>query len=91
MNNELKLVSMYQVFKAVEYANDHPDKYLSGTTNWCAAVAFALNRQIIDTQPATAKVVLPERKHLGDPSPLSLVEGWNACLDEVAKLNGGQS
>ncbi|MEE4087486.1 hypothetical protein [Pseudomonas viridiflava] len=45
-------VSMAQVFKAVEYANDHPDRYLSGTTNWCAAVAFALNRQIIDAQPA---------------------------------------
>ena len=45
-------VSMAQVFKAVEYANEHPDRYLSGTTNWCAAVAFALNRQIIDAQPA---------------------------------------
>ncbi|WP_282372251.1 Lar family restriction alleviation protein [Pseudomonas sp. PS02290] len=32
-------------------------------------------------------VVLPERKHLGDPTPLSLVEGWNACLDAVEELN----
>lgn len=38
-------VSMAQVFKAVDYANSHPDKYLNGTTNWCAAVAFDLNRQ----------------------------------------------
>lgn len=38
-------VSMVQVFKAVDYANSHPDKYLNGTTNWCAAVAFDLNRQ----------------------------------------------
>ncbi|MEE5068596.1 Lar family restriction alleviation protein [Pseudomonas alliivorans] len=45
-------------------------------------------------RPATAKVVLPERMPTGnittphhDLSP-GVREGWNACLDEVAKLNG---
>lgn len=56
-------------------------------------------------QPATAKVVLPERttdtqscsdiaKRIGlygSVNVWQLGEIWNACLDEVAKLNGGQS
>ncbi|MEE4688787.1 hypothetical protein V2K77_01730 [Pseudomonas alliivorans] len=37
-------------------------------------------------QPATAKVVLPERMP-GISHTDSYEEGWNACLDEVAKLN----
>lgn len=48
-------------------------------------------------QPATAKVVLPARMPTGNIttpnhewSP-NVREGWNACLDEVAKLNGIQS
>lgn len=46
-------------------------------------------------QPATAKVVLPERKREATEDSDIMIdcqnEGWNACLDEVAKLNGGQS
>lgn len=38
-------VSLSQVLKAYEYASTHPDGYLRGTTNWCAAVAHALNAQ----------------------------------------------
>lgn len=38
-------------------------------------------------QPATAKLVLPERKP-DITGTDSSEEGWNACLDEVAKLNG---
>ncbi|MEE4332254.1 Lar family restriction alleviation protein [Pseudomonas alliivorans] len=45
-------------------------------------------------QPATAKVVLPERMPTGnittphhDLSP-GVREGWNACLYEVVRLNG---
>ncbi|NAP01988.1 hypothetical protein B1F73_15080 [Pseudomonas syringae] len=45
-------------------------------------------------QPATAKVVLPERRD-EDPSQSDADYnsdcGWNACLDKVAKLNGGQT
>ncbi|RMV39335.1 hypothetical protein ALP12_200172 [Pseudomonas savastanoi pv. phaseolicola] len=41
----------------------------------------------LHVQPATAKVVLPERR------PICCHEdaGFNECLDEVAKLNGGQT
>lgn len=43
-------------------------------------------------QPATAKVVLPVRKrpdpYCYDQGGNANVAGWNACLDEVAKLNG---
>lgn len=44
------VITYQQVFKAYEYAESHPHKYLRGTTNWCAAVAYALNAQ----QPLTA-------------------------------------
>lgn len=43
-------VTYQQVFKAYEYAEAHPHKYLRGTTNWCAAVAYALNAK----KPLTA-------------------------------------
>lgn len=42
------MITLEQVLKAYEYANDHPHKYLRGTSNWCAAVAHSLNEQ----QPA---------------------------------------
>lgn len=38
-------VTLEQVLNAYDYANSHPHKYLRGTTNWCAAVAHALNVQ----------------------------------------------
>lgn len=68
-------VSMAQVFKAVEYADDHPDRYLSGTTNWCAAVAFALNRQIIDAQPADRQGEPPRATEKD-------IERWHALIAE---------
>lgn len=37
------VITYQQVFKAYEYAESHPHKYLRGTTNWCAAVAHSLN------------------------------------------------
>ncbi|MCK9740066.1 hypothetical protein LT697_00715 [Pseudomonas syringae pv. syringae] len=40
----------------------------------------------ISARPATAKVVLPERMP-GITHTDSHEEGWNACIDEVAKLN----
>ncbi|MGX0957443.1 Lar family restriction alleviation protein [Pseudomonas viridiflava] len=43
-------------------------------------------------QPATAKVVLPDRRELSQSTPYlsDLDHEWNACLDEVAKLNTPQ-
>lgn len=35
-------VTLQQVMSAYEYAESHPHKYLRGTTNWCAAVAWSL-------------------------------------------------
>lgn len=37
-------VTMDQVLRAYEYAESHPHKYLRGTSNWCAAVAWHLNK-----------------------------------------------
>ncbi|EGH20992.1 hypothetical protein PSYMO_05595 [Pseudomonas amygdali pv. mori str. 301020] len=47
-------------------------------------------------QPARAKVALPERMKARpfqtvDRGSPSYVSAWNACLDEVAKLNSGQT
>ena len=43
-------------------------------------------------QPAPVAVALPEHKKLPDFTNLPMLhkkyEGWNACIDEVAKLNG---
>ena len=39
------MITLEQVLKAYEYADSHPHKYLRGTTNWCAAVAWHLNQQ----------------------------------------------
>jgi len=36
-------ITLQQVLKAYDYANCHPNKYLRGTSNWCAAVAHSLN------------------------------------------------
>lgn len=38
-------ITMADVMRAWEYAEDHPHKYLRGTTNWCAAVAHSLNQR----------------------------------------------
>lgn len=53
---------------------------------------FGIMRELraLYAQPATAEVVLPERMP-GITHTDSHEEGWNACLDEVKKLNGGQS
>ena len=39
------MITLEQVLKAYDYAESHPHKYLRGTTNWCAAVAWHLNQQ----------------------------------------------
>lgn len=37
-------VTLQQIMRAYEYAESHPHKYLRGTTNWFAAVAWHLNK-----------------------------------------------
>lgn len=40
------MVTLAMVMKAWDYAESHPHKYLRGTTNWCAAVAWKINEQL---------------------------------------------
>uniref|UniRef100_A0AAU6W4B4 Uncharacterized protein n=2 Tax=unclassified bacterial viruses TaxID=12333 RepID=A0AAU6W4B4_9VIRU len=64
-------------------------------------ISKKLAAQLLADQPATTKVVLPERLDLphreefesADQHAVAVGEAknWNACLDEVAKLNGVQS
>ena len=44
-------INLAQVLKAYDYADNHPHKYLRGTTNWCAAVAHSLNEQAAPEAP----------------------------------------
>jgi len=78
-------ITLQQVLKAYDYANCHPHKYLRGTTNWCAAVAHSLNAE----QPAPVAVVLPERRAVSPSSreQAMCTNTWNACLDELKRLN----
>jgi hypothetical protein len=38
-----KNITWGEVLEAYDYATCHPDKYLRGTSNWCAAFAYKLN------------------------------------------------
>lgn len=40
------MITLNMVMAAYDYADSHPDKYLRGTTNWCAAVAWKLNKLV---------------------------------------------
>ena len=68
---------------------DHPNPIYHNTPRNVGG--SALKTEYCDTplyrhaQPATAKVVLPERLYADRYG-----EGWNACLDEVASLNNPQ-
>lgn len=42
------MIKLEDVLKAYNYANDY--KYLHGTTNWCAAVAWFLNERMKEKQ-----------------------------------------
>lgn len=46
-------------------------------------------RKLFQAQPATTKVVLPERMSVPDADCPERVnaQGWNSCLDKIAKLN----
>lgn len=68
-------ITLEQVLKAYEYADSHPHKYLRGTTNWCAAVAHALNVQ----QPAQVAVVMPDNL-------VSHRDSWISALTRLVAL-----
>ncbi|WP_447775183.1 hypothetical protein [Pseudomonas chlororaphis] len=83
--------------KALKYLADHP-RPIGGESRYNAehlimtAQELALTRQelLIGRQPpAPVAVVLPERMEIPDvhcPERIN-AQGWNACLDEVARLN----
>lgn len=43
-------VSMAMVLTAYDYASSHPHRYLKGTSNWCAAVAWKLNQLLQESK-----------------------------------------
>lgn len=57
---------------------------------WAEAYTVEV-RPLYAEQPAPVAVVLPERKHVPDFTQHPLLNkeytGWNACLDEVTRLN----
>lgn len=80
--------------KALKYLADHP-RPSGGESRYNAehlimtAQELALTRQellIGRDRPAPAAVVLPDRKGYLSPTD-QYADGWNACLDEVARLN----
>ncbi|MFA0940421.1 hypothetical protein ACDH53_23815 [Pseudomonas tremae] len=57
-------------------------------------ISKKLAAQLLADQPATTKVVLPARLQwngLGNAANNLKASAWNACLDEVTKLNSGQA
>ncbi|WP_122870677.1 hypothetical protein [Pseudomonas viridiflava] len=75
---------------------DGSGEYIDALGDWrgycCCPPGIELKAR--HAQPATAKVVLPERmREATEDSDIMIDcqnEGWNACLDEVAKLNTPQ-
>lgn len=88
-------VTMANVMRAYEYACDHPDKYLRGTSNWCAAVAWKLN-QLESPSPTPPQPTYDEAKErelfnawYGELPTTKLKEtmwmAWEACAQSRAK------
>lgn len=85
-------VTLEQVLNAYDYANSHPHKYLRGTTNWCAAVAHALNVQ----QPAPVAVDpemlerFPEINFANyGQDEVEALQAWAfEAYEAIARLNG---
>ena len=65
-------ITMADVMRAWEYAEDHPHKYLRGTTNWCAAMAYSLNQQRV-AAPSAPKA---------DPVKVQLLEALE-CVKQA--------
>lgn len=87
-------ITLDQVLKAYEYADSHPHKYLRGTTNWCAAVAHALNVQ--QPAPVAAQIIwsdvepwyLANEQRLSDIRKFEGPKGFALEVWRGARLNG---
>ncbi|MBC3948307.1 hypothetical protein [Pseudomonas folii] len=86
--------------EAFGYWRVHPDTPLQGMfLAWreesnqdilsAEKMGYSITKLYRQAQPTTAKVVLPERREISQSTPyLSDLDcEWNACLDEVARLN----
>lgn len=79
MSNEM--ITLEHVLKAYDYADHHPHKYLRGTTNWCAAVAHALNGEL------RALLAKPADLEQGKVELERITDAYRAELDELAQRN----
>lgn len=75
-------ITMADVMRAWEYAEDHPHKYLRGTTNWCAAVAHSLNQQ---------RVAAPSAPKADDPVKQMLLEALEKMLTPAVRPLSGNT
>lgn len=80
------MANLGQVMKAMEYADNHPHSYLKGTTNWCAAVAYSLNQQMLDELPEPH--ILPIQSTVSDQ--FATEKGFNECLRKVKQMLGDE-
>ncbi|NWC11968.1 hypothetical protein HX776_24590 [Pseudomonas agarici] len=58
--------------------------------NWLRSLKARVVHQIVPLyaeQPAPVAVVMPERRDLPPSGPSFYARGWNACLDELKRLN----
>lgn len=77
------MANLGQVMKAMEYADNHPNSYLKGTTNWCAAVAYSLNQQMLDELPESRRIPPPRHVLQDDDGLFDYEKGFNDCLRQV--------
>lgn len=84
MNN----ISMAQVLKAYDYANDHPHKYLRGTTNWCAAVAHSLNAQAADSRSDLLAALIAITS--SGPDAIPIKEAFEMAHRAIERASGGK-
>lgn len=78
----VKPVTMANVMRAYEYACDHPHKYLRGTSNWCAAVAWELNK-LESPAPAVPQPIYDETSDRILVEKIISKRGW-----PTEKVNG---
>jgi len=79
-------IKIQHVLYAYDYATNHPDGYLRGTTNWCAAFAHSLNEQVSAAPPAQPDAALVEalRNLLSDDDIRRLRRFQEICEDSDA-------
>ncbi|MBA1200509.1 hypothetical protein G7009_01665 [Pseudomonas capeferrum] len=96
-NNEMISVPRELTPEMREAFHEAHDRYEEGIgespdSQWRAMLRAAPKST---EQPQGDPVALPERKdptqYWVEPGGVHKAEGWNACLDEIAKLNEGES